>query len=532
MPDNKQAFIDTLSLLYVEDENDISQDMCDMLAYSFKHITHMSNGKEGLNEFTQGKYDIVLTDIQMPEMNGLEMIESIRKISKDVPILIMSAFNDADYLKKSLDLGVSGYILKPINYEKVENAFEKIIDILYDKFKLEKSYTALEKAKAEAIQANKIKSTFLANMSHEIRTPLNASMGFIDIIQEDFDDETLLYYVDIIKNNNESLLSIVNDILDSDKIDSEQLAINIEAMDIRKTVEQVVHLFSAKANENNLRIDINIANDMLKTSDSDPLRVRQILSNLLSNAVKFSKDSTNIVLSVYMRGTDIVFSVKDNGIGISKEYQKEIFTPFTQADSTTTKEFGGTGLGLCISKKLAQLLGGNIELKSELGKGSEFIFFIKSKNINRGMKETKELTKKSKQDNVNFDGSHVLLVEDTEANQVYMGILFKKLNLTYDLAKNGEEAIEMFKKFKYDVIIMDENMPIMCGIEATKHILVIEKKEKLKHTPIIALTGNALNGDKQRFLKAGMDEYLTKPLNKKQLVATLEVFLETVDSRA
>jgi len=256
-----------------------------------------------------------------------------------------------------------------------------------------------------------------------------------------------------------------------------------------------------------------------KIIKTDPLRVKQVVSNLLSNAIKFTQESGNIIVKIGYRKNSLYLSVKDDGKGISKNKLSHIFNAFSQEDSSTTREYGGTGLGLSISNELVKVLGGELKVKSEIDKGSEFYFTIPAVVG----EDVIQMTDKKK--NITFENKKVLLVEDNTANQMFMKVIFKKLKLAFDVANDGVEAVEIFQKNRYDIILMDENMPNKNGIQATKEILEYEKENNLSHTPIIALTANALKGDREKFLNAGMDEYLSKPVDKNRLALVLEEFL-------
>lgn len=270
----------------------------------------------------------------------------------------------------------------------------------------------------------------------------------------------------------------------------------------------------------NINLVLKIDKNMPEVLVTDHLRIKQVIANLIGNAVKFTKEGKNIYITIFYKKGYLFVSVKDEGIGIPKEKQKEIFDAFAQADSSTTRKYGGTGLGLAISSKLVEMLGGKLKLKSKVGKGSEFYFAIpveigKIDKIDDFLEEE-----------INFNNKKVLVVEDNKANQMFMKILLKKMGLDFDIANDGVEAVEKYKQNRYDAILMDENMPNMNGIEATKKIREYEKENNLPHTPIIALTANAIKGDREKFLRAGMDEYLTKPINKKDLIKILSKFLK------
>jgi len=363
------------------------------------------------------------------------------------------------------------------------------------------------------------KSRFLANMSHEIRTPLNAILGFIDLLKEETKGSRSEKYVDIIDNSSKSLLQIIEDILDFSKIENEKLEIDNVDFNSKAEFEIMTYLFNATCSSKNISLILNIDENLPKTLNSDPFRIKQIISNLLSNAIKFSKNGSKIIVDINYNNNFLNISVKDEGVGISKDKLLHIFGAFNQEDSSTTREYGGTGLGLSISSELVKLLGGKLKVKSELNIGSEFYFSIPVK-IGKEI-EVKIPNKKT----INFENRKILIVEDNKANQMFMKVILKKMNISFDIRADGIEAIDAFKNNKYDVIFMDENMPNMNGIEATKQILEFEKQNNITHTPIVALTANALKGDKERFLSAGMDEYMTKPLDKIKLIEILNNLL-------
>jgi signal transduction histidine kinase/ActR/RegA family two-component response regulator len=377
----------------------------------------------------------------------------------------------------------------------------------------------LEKQTVLAQKAAKAKSEFLANMSHEIRTPLNAIMGFISLLKEEVKEKKSLEYVKIIDNSSRHLLGIINDILDFSKIESGKLEIENIDFDVKNELCSTIDLFKAKAKEKDLHLNLDMDETIPEILHSDPLRIKQVISNLLSNAIKFTDKNKNIYLKIRYIDNTFSVSIKDEGIGIPKNRQNEIFDAFSQADSSTTRKFGGSGLGLSISVKLIQLMGGKISLTSEENKGSTFYFHIPMR------KGKKDIAKNNSFEDKKEVSGKVLLVEDNKANQMFMKLIFKKLNLSFEIANDGLEAIEKFTTNKYDIILMDENMPNMNGIEATKNIIEFEKKNNLIHTPIVALTANALKGDREKFINAGCDDYMTKPVDKQKLSEVFKKYL-------
>ncbi len=392
--------------------------------------------------------------------------------------------------------------------------------ILFNNKELEEASREASKMAVRAAQASKSKSEFLANMSHEIRTPLNAILGFIDLLKEKEEDKEKLKYIATVQNSSTTLLGIINDILDFSKIESGNLAIDKVDFNVDAEFSTLVELFRAKASEKSVNLTLIMDDNMPAALHSDPLRIKQVIANLLSNALKFTPRNGKVELDIRYKNNQLLVSVKDTGIGVAKDKQKHIFKAFSQAESSTTRKYGGTGLGLSISSRLISMLGGKLELKSEEGKGSTFSFSI---DVELG--KYKKLSTPIKPEALNIQDKKILLVEDNKANQMFMSLILKKFKLQFEIASDGLEAITAFENDHYDLILMDENMPNLNGIEATKRILEIEKEKSLTHTPIIALTANALKGDREKFLAAGMDEYLTKPINKEKLAETFKDFL-------
>ncbi len=385
--------------------------------------------------------------------------------------------------------------------------------------------SALQDKVAELEYASKVKSEFLAGMSHEIRTPLNAILGFVDILRAGEKDKERQKRFSIIKNSGDSLLTIINDILDFSKIESGKMILERRKFATKKPFKEVSNLFYEKAKENGISLRISFDEELPRFFVGDIVRIKQVAGNFLSNAIKFTPKGGSIDISVYfnVHTQHLSFSVQDSGVGIDEKNVKKIFESFTQEDSSTTRKFGGTGLGLSISKALITSMNGTISVESKLDEGSKFSFCIpvlEAENLDHI--EDISLGK------IDIDkplNGKVLLVEDNKTNQMLMNIILGDVDLDVDLAENGLEAVEMFKKNKYDIILMDENMPKMSGIEATKVILDIEEEKNLEHTPIIALTANALATDRARFLHAGMDEFVSKPIDHEVFIRVLHAFL-------
>ena len=368
--------------------------------------------------------------------------------------------------------------------------------------------------------AMRTKSDFLANMSHEIRTPLNAILGFIDILKKDEYDIKRKEYLDIIHTSGEGLLTIINDILDFSKIESGKLELEMKPFETIRPFEDVQLLFFEKAKEKHLVCNLNVLSELPSMLIGDTVRIKQIVSNIVSNAIKFTPEggSISINLSYDHDNSMLHCSIVDSGIGISEENAKNIFKSFAQADTTTTRNFGGTGLGLSISKLLVELMGGEIDLESEMGKGSEFSFNIFLEPYH-ATAEKQLLESEPIEQQMALHGK-VLIVEDNKTNQMLLQIMLEELGLQSDVVNNGLEAVEKVKTNTYELILMDENMPVMNGMEATKRI-----KDLGIDTPIVAVTANALKGDKEKFLEAGMDDYISKPIDNTKFINILKKYL-------
>ncbi len=406
------------------------------------------------------------------------------------------------------------------NEEVVLLAF--IIDLREQKAK----EAALAHAKEAAEQSAKVKSEFLATMSHEIRTPMNGIIGLLHVLKETKLDELQKDFTNKILFSANELLRILNDILDFSKIEAGKLQMESTIFTIEQICQEMQVLFSENFKEKNIIFNMT-ENDFNKTLIiGDSLRFKQVLLNLIGNAIKFTSDGyINLNINkIKQNNTHITyqFEIKDTGIGISQKHIKELFVPFMQADSSITRKYGGTGLGLPICKSIVNMMGGEIWVKSEPHKGSSF-FFTSTFEISNNLCEitsivspnndTLEISKKS---------WNILVVEDNNINQLVVKELLKKIGHSIDIAQNGKIAIEMIQKNNYDAIIMDIQMPVMDGLEATK---IIRANPKYKDLPIIGLSAHATNKDREKSMQYGMNEQITKPILPEVLYETLNSIL-------
>ena len=367
--------------------------------------------------------------------------------------------------------------------------------------------------------AHKVKSIFLSNMSHELRTPLNAIIGFLDILKESKDKQERKKFIDIIYKSSKQLLYIINDILDFSKIEDAKLKIEKKPFNIVCEFNLLIELFSANAASKNISLKTQFDKNVPECIISDKFRIKQIISNLLSNAIKFTPEGGVVKLIIKVQEQKLNIAVEDNGIGIDKKAQKNIFKSFLQAKDSTSRQYGGTGLGLSISSKLVSLLGSKLHVQSKEYFGSKFYFNLK-------IKECKKNQQKNEVDpSLKTYQGKVLLVEDNPTNQFLMQITFSNLKLEVVVANDGLEAIEKFKDNNFDIIFMDDNMPNKSGVEATKEIIDYEQEHHLNHTPIVALTANTSSEIKKKLFKSGMDEYMAKPFDIKLLHQILQKYL-------
>lgn len=413
------------------------------------------------------------------------------------------------------------------------------------------------RAKEAAESANQAKSEFLANISHELRTPMNAILGMTDLALNEPLSPDVRECLETVKNSAEALLGLLNDVLDFSRMETGQFAVESIPFRLRSVLEEVTKVLAVGAYQKGLDLSLTVAPGVPDRLIGDPLRLRQILLNLVGNAVKFTEQG-RIAVRVEVRSKDnkeacVEFAVSDTGIGISKEQQKRIFSPFTQVDGSNTRRHGGAGMGLAIVAQLTRLMGGEFWVESEEGQGSTFFFTVRlprwqaaasSRDFpevaqrlefagqtppNGGLQESLSAMGHlaDGQDDANnieqrrSRALQILLVEDTLANQKLVQSILVKRGHLVEVASNGREAVNLVRHREFDLVLMDVQMPIMDGFQATAAIRAMEPDGKAS-VPVVAMTARAMRGDREQCLRSGMDAYIAKPVDSRRLLAVVE----------
>ena len=469
---------------------------------------------------------------------GDSHIEVLQDINAWFKAYNTSGTKEGDLMDVEITMEKLGKIFNTVMYKSEADYINMVvIDVTEQK----ETEAKLSKAIEDANAAYKTQAEFLANMSHEIRTPINGILGMIqltlmaDDLQADYRDNLITA-----KSCADNLLRLINDILDISKLEAGKYKIKEEICDIKAYIEETVAAHVPAANGKNIELDLSFGNNIPKLVRADGQRIQQVLNCLLSNAIKFTSDGgVRVKIAALDDSNDNIrlrMAVADTGIGISDSNMSKLFVRFSQVDGSDTRKYGGSGLGLVISKQITELMNGTISVQSKEGIGSTFIVEIPVKVVKAAEMEAEETVEKEDPalysiNNANGKNARILVAEDEPVNQQVIGKLLGMAGFSYDIAENGEKAVELYKEKSYDAALFDVQMPVMDGIAATQEIRKLEAENHKDRLPIIAVTARAMFGDKERIMQNQLDDYIAKPYNLNTVVDTLNKYIKDKDEK-
>ena len=539
---SSEALNDAMSAFFDdEDDEDGAAPTVDIETFE---LDYALQGQEGLEKVKQAiaegrPYAMAFVDVRMPPgWDGVETIAHLWEVAPDLQIVISTAY--ADYSREDMieKLGLNDRWLilkKPFDPFEVSQLASALTEKWNASRRAEARMQELVAARDAAEAATRAKSDFLANMSHEIRTPMISILGYGDLLSEPgLSQEELADHVRTIQRNGRHLLAIIDDILDLSRVEADRMQLHPEECSPAELMEDVRKMFAETASRKGLVLAIENDGPVPSQVQGDPTRLRQVLVNLVGNAIKFT-DTGSVHVTIQAdrsvtpeegeAGWRLRFDVTDTGIGMSDEQTARLFKPFSQGDSSMTRKYGGNGLGLCLSRRLAQMMGGDVRVTSELGKGSTFTFVAETGNVAHATLVEQVSEASTARPAAPVAGAtgpqleaRVLLAEDVPSTQKLYSVYMQKSGAEVSIADNGQSAFDQAIEAQragrpFDLILMDMQMPVMDGYQATQRL-----REEGYAGPIVALTAHAMKGDREKCLEAGCDDYAAKPIKREELV--------------
>lgn len=527
----------TAKILIVDDDHGKLMAIEAVLQSLGQTIVSVTSGEEALRRLLAEDYAVILLDVNMPGIDGFETAELIRQrdCSERTPIIFLTAHADDAFADRGYALGAVDYLLMPATPEMLRAKVGVFVDLFQKSEQVrlqaeQRVQLAQEQAaRVEAERASVAKSQFLTNISHELRTPMTAIIGMTDLSLMEPLSPNVREYLDAVQTNAHLLLELLNEILDLSKLEAGTLTLESAPLQLRKILGELKHTFGHRADQKGLKLEVIVDQGVPNHLIGDSLRLRQIVFNLLANAIKFTERG-RVTLDVRIesscdREAWIKFTVSDTGIGISSADQDRIFAPFTQVDASTRRRRDGAGLGLAISADLIRAMAGSRSVRSELGKGSKFSFVIPLLIDRNKLDKAPHPAPQGESQLIDFleeksatSPIRILLAEDTPTNQLLVRHALSKRGHQVVVAGDGRTAVDLARRGRYDVVLMDLQMPDMDGFEATAAIRRLPGEQP----PIIALTAHTMVGDRERCLAAGMQNYLSKPIDLRELISVVE----------